>query len=136
MVFSTSASLMNERFSSALAGFPPTRAVTTRTKAKRDMMRCCTSTDPQFQTKGSVWSAWRQIAIGFAVLILYGCATGSDTSLGRVGMVKGFLGGAVADEPRAALVGRDMLSAGGTAADAATAMYFTLAVTLPAAAGL
>lgn len=42
----------------------------------------------------------------------------------------------MADEPRAALVGRDILSAGGSAADAATAMYLTLAVTLPSRAGL
>lgn len=47
------------------------------------------------------------------------------------------LGGIViADEPTAALVGRDILEKGGTAADAATAVYFALAVTYPAAAGL
>ena len=45
-------------------------------------------------------------------------------------------GAAVADEPRAALVGRYILSAGGSAADAVTAMYFTLAVTMPSRAGI
>jgi gamma-glutamyltranspeptidase/glutathione hydrolase len=43
---------------------------------------------------------------------------------------------ASADESRAAEVGRDVLVGGGNATDAAVAMYFALAVTLPSAAGL
>jgi gamma-glutamyltranspeptidase/glutathione hydrolase len=41
-----------------------------------------------------------------------------------------------ADESLAAEVGRDVLQGGGNATDAAVAMYFAMAVTLPSAAGL
>ena len=67
-------------------------------------------------------------------LILAGCAGSAE--LGRQGFVEGLLGGIVATEPRAAVVGRDVLGAGGTAADAVVAAYFSMAVAFPAGAGL
>lgn len=64
-------------------------------------------------------------------------ACGSDSPPeGQVGFVDGNFGGVVSDEPRSALVGRDILSAGGNAVDAAVATYFAMAVTYPGAATL
>jgi gamma-glutamyltranspeptidase/glutathione hydrolase len=76
----------------------------------------------------------RLVAALMLPVVLSAC--GHKEEPGVVGTVKGFIGGAVADEPRAAQVARDVLSAGGTAADAAVALYFTLAVTLPSTASL
>ncbi len=50
--------------------------------------------------------------------------------------IDGFRAGVVADEPRAALIGRTLIANGGNAADGVVAAYFALAVTYPSAAGL
>ncbi|MBC8338932.1 MAG: gamma-glutamyltransferase, partial [Alphaproteobacteria bacterium] len=60
----------------------------------------------------------------------------NEADLGKIGFVKGFFGGVAVDEPRAALIGRDILSSGGSAADVAVAVTLTLAVTQSSSASL
>ncbi len=70
------------------------------------------------------------------LLVLSGCLEEEGLAVGEIGYVAGFFGGVAAEEPNAALVGRDVLTAGGSAVDAATAMAFALSVTMPSAASL
>lgn len=99
----------------------------------------------------SLTNAWRGsrtarrgiclLALGLAAASCSTLNSAKDSILGGgsgspSGPVEGFLGGVAADEPRAALIGRQILSSGGNAADAATAMAFALSVTLPSRAGL
>ncbi|MCO6416947.1 gamma-glutamyltransferase family protein [Siccirubricoccus sp. KC 17139] len=80
-----------------------------------------------------------------ALLALPGCGTignlgrdifGGGPAEGSPGFVRGFLGGVAAEDPAAALAARQVLSAGGSATDAAVAAGFTMAVTLPSRVGL
>ncbi|NMJ42639.1 gamma-glutamyltranspeptidase [Roseomonas sp. JC162] len=78
-----------------------------------------------------------------AAALLPGCSSimpsfvrGPSVPMGTPGFVSGFFGGVATEEPRAAIVSRDILSAGGSAVDAAVAGAFALSVTLPSRAGL
>jgi gamma-glutamyltranspeptidase/glutathione hydrolase len=71
-----------------------------------------------------------------ASLNLASCSQGPARYAGNLYEVEDFAGGVIADEPRAALVGRDIIANGGNAADAMVAMYFTMAVTMPSSASL
>ncbi|MBT3238934.1 MAG: gamma-glutamyltransferase [Rhodospirillaceae bacterium] len=101
------------------------------------------------QAKGKYQNRFRQIASGILVAAaLTACESmseiGDDFAEMSRGLVqyeenmerKGFVGGIAADEPQAALAGREALDVGGNAFDAATAIYFNLAVTMPSSASI
>jgi len=67
---------------------------------------------------------------------MFGRVNGEIDAGSPVPVAEPYTGGIAADEPNAALVARELLREGGNAADAAAALYFALAVTLPSRAGL
>lgn len=78
----------------------------------------------------------RRMAGLLGALAVAACARGGAQYAGELYEVDDFYGGIVADEPRAALVGREVLNAGGNAADAVAAAYFVMSATMPSTAGL
>jgi len=83
--------------------------------------------------------AWfRAAGLGLALLAT-ACSGGGRYSAqyaGELYSLDDFYGGIVADEPRAALVAREILASGGNAADAAVAAYFVMSATMPSTAGI
>lgn len=93
---------------------------------------------PGTSLKGKYARGTRQCGLMTALLMIGASLAGcSDPPIpvGTVGHVQKYFGGIAADEPRAVLIGRDVLSAGGTAADAVVAMSLAMMVTRPDAAG-
>lgn len=71
-----------------------------------------------------------------AALVLLGACSVAEERPGVVAVVEGFAGLVAADEPRAAVIGRDVLGRNGTAADAAVAMGFAMTASYPSRVGL
>jgi len=97
-------------------------------------------------SRGRNVSCWRALLALATLVPLGGCETlqsalvdpfrSSGPQPGTPGFVRGFLGGAAAEDPAAALAARNVLSSGGSAVDAAVAASFVMAVTLPSRVGL
>ena len=68
------------------------------------------------------------VSVALSACFDYSYETDLEEALGR--------GAVVADEPRAVLVARNILSIGGNATDAAVALYFAMSATYPGSAGL
>ena len=83
----------------------------------------------------------RRVAHVLALAGLAGLATacglgGPQKEFGESGYIQGFYGGIAGPEPTSVLIGRDVLTSGGSAADAAVAMGLAMAVTYPSQVGI
>jgi len=75
----------------------------------------------------------RSLAFVLGLLVLAGCAADPEVPSQ---FTRSSQAAVISDEPKAALVGRDILALGGNPVDAAVAMALSLTVTLPSRAGL
>ncbi|WP_166645171.1 gamma-glutamyltransferase [Dongia mobilis] len=73
---------------------------------------------------------------GIAILPLLTACENTRSIASDATQIDGFRAGVVADDPRAALIGRTVIANGGNAADGAVAAYFAMSVLMPSAAGL
>lgn len=78
----------------------------------------------------------RSLPVLLLALVVAGCGSNMHFDRPMFGAKGDFSGMAAADEPQAVLAGRDVLTGGGNAADAAVAMAFTMTVTLPSQVSL
>lgn len=78
----------------------------------------------------------RNVAVAAALAAAIGGCSEPTVPVGQVDNVEGFVGLVAAEEPRSALIGRDALSAGGSAADAAVAIALSQTVTYQGRVGL
>ena len=78
--------------------------------------------------------------LSLVALLIAGCSSPfsdeKEVKRGTIGFLSGALGVISVEEPQSALIARDILSSGGSAADAATAIAFTLTATMPSNASL
>jgi gamma-glutamyltranspeptidase/glutathione hydrolase len=108
----------------------------------KDLKTLRTHLAPELPPQGRYAAHRRQSAVKalscllIAAIGLAACSDAGKPKQSELGFVAGFLGGVAADEPRAAVVGREVLSAGGNAMDAAVAVFFAMTVTRPSIAGL
>ncbi|WP_420347269.1 gamma-glutamyltransferase [Pelagibius sp.] len=87
-----------------------------------------------FQRKPASAALKRIGLAGLTLAVLGACEASREP--GVIAPVEGFAGLVAGDEPRAVTIGRDILGNGGSAADAAAAMYFTMTATLPSRVGM
>ncbi len=138
---SISASLTSRRFCASASPNDIARMTMTRVARMRSFL-ARKSRSFKIGSEGTAGPIRRQMTVAsLSLFLLAGCSGNPfseepEVPRGTIGYVSGLLGLVSVDEPQAALIGRDILSAGGSAGDAATAIGLALSVTMPSAASL